>query len=104
MPARTCSAMRALVKKPSANTTRMKLGTPLQRLMKIDGSTWYQRKICTSSGMLRNSSVQALPMNTSRLSGAVRRMPISEPTASATTSASTATLSVQPQADISQSR
>ena len=103
IPALTCSEMRALVKKPSANTTRMKLGTPCSGL-KIAGSTWYQRKICTSSGMLRNSSVQALPMNTSRLSGAVRRMPISEPTASATMSARMATLSVQPQADNNQLR
>jgi hypothetical protein len=68
------------------------------------GSTWYQRKICTSSGMLRNSSVHALPMNTSRLSGVVRRMPISEPTAMATTRASAATDSVQPQAENSQLR
>ena len=66
--------------------------------------TWYQRKIWTSSGMLRNSSVQALPMKTSGLLGVVRRMPISEPTTSATISDSTATDSVQPQADIIQCR
>ncbi len=66
--------------------------------------TWYQRKICTSSGMLRNSSVHALPSSTSHLFGAVRRMPISEPTTSATTSAHSATESVQPQADIIQSQ
>ena len=95
--------MRAEVKKPSANTTRMKLGTP-RSVVKIDGTTWYQRKIWTSSGMLRNSSVQALPSATSHLFGVVRRMPISEPTSSATTSAHTATESVQPQADNIQSR
>ena len=66
--------------------------------------TWYQRKIWTSSGMLRNSSVQALPISTSGLLGVVRRIPISEPTTSATISASTATDSVQPQADIIQCR
>ena len=55
--------------------------------------------------MLRNSSVQALPIATNqRLFGVVRRMPISEPTTSATISASTATDSVQPQADIIQSQ
>ena len=43
-------------------------------------------------------------MHDQRLFGVVRRMPISEPTTSATTSASTATASVQPQADIIQCR
>jgi hypothetical protein len=95
--------MRAEVKKPSASTTSTKLGTPRSGGTSA-GTTWYQRKICTSSGMLRNSSVQALPMPTSRLCGVVRRMPISEPTTSATTSASSATDSVQPQADSIQCR
>ena len=54
--------------------------------------------------MLRNSSVHALPSATKHLFGVVRRMPISEPTTSATISASTATDSVQPQADIIHSR
>ena len=99
MPARTCSAIRAEVKKPSAKTTSTKLGT-LRSDRKIDGMTWYQRKIWTSSGMLRKSSVQALPMKTSGLLGVVRRMPISEPTMRATMSASTATDIVQPHADI----
>ena len=103
MPALTCSEMRAEVKKPSAKTTRMKLGNACSGL-KIDGMTWYQRKIWTSSGMLRNSSVQALPSRTNHLFGVVRRMPISEPTTSATMRASTATDSVQPQADSIQSR
>ena len=70
----------------------------------MPGITWYQRKTCTSSGMLRNSSVQAFPSQTSHLFGTVRRMPISEPTLSATTQAHTATDSVQPQADINHSR
>ena len=66
--------------------------------------TWYQRKIWTSSGMLRKSSVHALPISTSHLFGTVRRMPISEPTTSATTSEHAATASVQPHADIIQSK
>ncbi len=64
--------------------------------------TWYQRKIWTSSGMLRNSSVHALPIQTNALTGVVRRMPISEPTVSATTSEHAETSSVQPHADIIQ--
>ena len=43
-------------------------------------------------------------MATNNLFGVVRRMPISEPTKSATTSDITETESVQPQADISHSR
>ena len=43
-------------------------------------------------------------MKTSGLLGVVRRMPISEPTSSATISESTATDIVQPQAVISQCR
>ena len=97
MPALTCSAMRAEVKKPSASTTSTKLGTP-RSTRNIDGMTWYQRKSCTSRGMLRNNSVQALPIATNHLLGVVRKMPISEPTDKATTSAHTATESVQPQA------
>ncbi|MNT97389.1 hypothetical protein D3C72_2397070 [compost metagenome] len=54
--------------------------------------------------MLRNSSVHTLPITTSARLGVVRKMPMTEPTTSATTRASTATLSVQPQADSSQSR
>jgi hypothetical protein len=67
----------------------MKLGTSF-----IDresaGTTWYQRKIWTSSGMLRNSSTQALPKRTSQgLLGSVRSVPTSAPSTSATISAST---------------
>src|SRR6185369_1244244 len=103
MPARTCSEIRAEVKKPSAKTTSTKLGT-LRSVRKIDGMTWYQRKIWTSSGMLRKSSVQALPRNTKKRLGVVRRIPISEPKTSATISESTATEIVQPHADIIQRR
>ena len=103
MPARTCSEIRAEVKKPIANTTSTKLGTARSD-RKIDGMTWYQRKIWTSSGMLRNISVQALPMKTSALLGVVRRMPMIEPTSRATIRASAATASVQPQAVIIQCR
>ena len=40
---------------------------------KMPGTTKYQRKICTSSGMLRNSSTHQLPMRVSHgLSGRVR--------------------------------
>src|SRR5260221_14042515 len=101
MPAFTCSAIRADVKKPSAITTAMKSGT-LCSGFQIDGMTWYQRKICTSSGMFRKSSVHALPIHTNALTGGVRRMPISEPTVSATTSEHPETRSVQPHADIIQ--
>src|SRR5450432_4201878 len=103
MPAFTCSEIRDEVKKPIAKTTSTKLGTARNE-RKIDGMTWYQRKICTSSGMLRNISVQALPMKTRPLLGVVRRIPINEPTTSATTSESAATESVQPQAVIIQCR
>ena len=103
MPAFTCSETRAEVKKPSANTTRMKLGT-LRSERKMPGITWYQRKTWTRSGMLRKSSVQASAKNASPLCGTVRRMPTSEPTTRATTRASTATESVHPHADIIHSR
>ena len=81
----------------------MKLGTSFSGGIS-EGTTWYQMKIWTSSGMLRKSSVQALPRKLSPLLGTVRKMPIREPTHSATTRASTATLSVQPQAEIIQSK
>src|ERR1700712_2854201 len=100
MPARTCSEMRDEVKKPSAKTTSTKLGMARSE-RKIDGTTWYQRKIWTSSGMLRKNWVQALPNMTAPLLGSVRMMPMMEPTTSASTSESTATEHVQPQADIS---
>src|SRR3982751_5301477 len=103
MPARTCSEMREEVKKPSANTTSTKLGMARSD-RKIDGMTWYQRKIWTGSGMLRKNWVQPLPKVTAHLFGRVRMMPISEPTASARISESTATEQVHPQADISQRR
>jgi hypothetical protein len=65
------------------------------------GTTKYHRKICTSSGMLRNSSTQALPRRTSQgLLGSVRKVPIRAPTLTATTQDAPATASVQPQASI----
>ena len=103
MPALTCSEIRAEVKKPSAITTAKMSGTACSPL-KIDGMTWYQRKICTSRGMLRKSSVHALPSHTSPLTGVVRKMPMIEPTTRATASDSTDTRSVHPQADIIQLR
>ena len=103
MPAPTCSAIRAEVKKPKASTTRTKLGTPLSTGNKA-GITWYQMNTCTSNGMLRNNSVQVLPKATNARLGAVRKIPIMLPSTSATTSASNATLKVQPQADNIQSR
>src|SRR3982751_5944500 len=54
--------------------------------------------------MLRKSSVHALPIHTNALTGAVRRMPISEPTVSATTSEHADTRSVHPHADIIQAK
>src|SRR5438270_12537139 len=98
MPALTCSAIRAEVKKPSANTTSTKLGIARSD-RKIVGITWYQRKIWTSSGMLRNSSVQPLPSATNHLFGVVRKMPISEPTKSAPINARIDNDSVQLHAD-----
>jgi hypothetical protein len=95
--------MRAEVNRPSPSTTRMKLGTPRNGGIS-DGTTWYQRKICTSSGMLRKSSVHALPRNTRPRCGAVRSIPMIAPKMSATPSASSDTDSVQPQAESSQSR
>jgi hypothetical protein len=69
------------------------------------GTTKYHRKICTSSGMLRNSSTQALPRRTSQgLSGSVRITPTTEPTTSATTRAVSDTATVQPQAENNQLR
>ncbi len=65
------------------------------------GTTKYHRKICTSSGMLRNSSTQTLARRTSQgLLGRVRRVPISAPSDTATTQEQPATASVQPQASI----
>ncbi|MCY1366986.1 hypothetical protein D9M69_538980 [compost metagenome] len=104
MPERTCSAIRAEVKQPRANTTSRKHGTPC-KTGNIEGNTWYQRKICTSKGMLRNSSTQALPRRTTMgRSGSVRSVPITTPITSASSSASSATDTVQPQADSIQSR
>ena len=100
MPERTCSAIRADVKNPSAKTTSRKLGTAFIGGISA-GITWYQRKICTSSGILRNSSTQALPKRTHQgLSGSVRNMPMMKPATSAISSASRDTDTVQPQADI----
>ena len=58
--AKITDATRAEVKNPSANTTRMKPGISCSGLYS-DGITWYQMKICTSSGILRNSSTQRCP-------------------------------------------
>jgi len=69
------------------------------------GTTKYHRKICTSSGMLRNSSTQALPRRTSQgLSGKVRMVPTTAPTTMATSQALAATANVQRQASSIHSR
>ena len=66
---------------------------------KILGTTKYQMKICTNSGMLRNNSTHALASLTSHgLLGNVRNVPTSAPTTIATTQEAPATDSVQPQA------
>ena len=83
--------------------TSRKLGTPCNT-GKMAGMTWYQRTIWTSSGMLRNSSVHALPSNTRPRFGVVRRMPISEPNTSATARLSSETEMVHPHAESIQSR
>ncbi|KAF1041215.1 MAG: hypothetical protein GAK34_03033 [Delftia tsuruhatensis] len=104
MPERTCSAIRAEVKKPSASTTSTKPGRDFSA-GKMDGTTWYHMKMWTSSGILRNSSTQALPSRTIHgRSGSVRSVPISEPTINAINSDSSDTEMVQPQADSIQSR
>jgi hypothetical protein len=65
------------------------------------GTTKYQRKICTSSGMLRNSSTQTLARRTSQgLFGSVRKVPMMPPSDTATTQEQPATASVQLQASI----
>ena len=99
MPALTCSATRAEVNRPSARITSSVDGTPCST-GNTPGTTKYQRKICTSSGTLRNNSTQALPMRTSQgLLGSVRMVPMTRPATSATTSADSATVKVQPQAE-----
>ena len=104
MPERTCSAIRAEVKKPKANTTSTNPGTPFMAGTRV-GTTWYHKKICTSNGMLRNSSTHALPSRvTMGLLGNVRNVPISEPMTNASNKASSDTDTVHPQADSIQSR
>ena len=69
------------------------------------GNTWYHRKMCTSSGMLRKNSTHALPRRTVHgLWGKVRSVPTTAPTIKAITSDNSETEIVQPQADSSQSR
>ena len=71
----------------------------------MDGITWYHRKMCTSSGILRKYSTQALPRRTVQgRPSSVRSVPITDPTTSATISDSRETDTVQPQADSIQSR
>jgi len=103
MPARTCSEMRAEVNRPRPMKASTKPGTALSGGTSA-GITKYQRKSWMISGMLRNSSVHASPMKARRLSGRVRRMPISTPVAMATTSARPASDSAVPQACISHAR
>ena len=104
MPERTCSAIRAEVKKPRASTTSTKPETDFIA-GNSEGTTWYQRKICTSRGMLRKNSTHALPKRTTHgWSGKVRNVPITIPAANASSSASNETEMVQPQADNIQSR
>ena len=99
MPERTCSATRAEVKKPRARITRTSGGTDAMK-GNTAGTTKYQRKTCTSKGMLRNTSTQTLPRRDSQgLSGKVRKVPISKPKTKATTKAPSDTVRVQPQAD-----
>jgi len=58
------------------------------------GITKYQRNICTSSGMFRKSSTQALPSRTIHGLSVVRIVPISAPTVIAMTQAIAETASV----------
>lgn len=104
MPARTCSAIRADVKKPrpiTAGTNEPHGGAICfsaspSALGRSSGSTKYQRKSWTSSGMLRKSSTHALPSRTAHFDGVVRITPTTEPSTSAITHAHAAVASVQP--------
>jgi len=58
------------------------------------GTTKYQRNICTSSGMLRNSSTHASPSRTIQGRSVVRIVPITDPSTSAMTHAQADTASV----------
>jgi hypothetical protein len=111
MPARTCSATRAEVKKPrhSAAVTNSLAGMSClthrpQSGGSNSGTTKNQRNICTSSGMLRNSSTQAAPSAASPRCGAVRSVPTAMPINSASSQAVSDTASVQPSPVASQSR
>ena len=86
----TCSAMRAEVKKPSANTTRMKLGTARSD-GRSTGSRGTRGRSAPAAGCCGTARSRRCRERPASLFGTVRRMPISEPTTSATTSASTAT-------------
>ena len=63
------------------------------------GITKYHRNICTSSGMLRNSSTQQWPMVVSQWLWVVRMVPMSDPAIIAISHATTETASVQPRPD-----
>ena len=86
------------MKKPRPKTTSTKPGTCWNAGINL-GTTKYHRKICTSSGMLRKSSTQALASRTSQgLLGKVRSVPTRAPTTIATSQEVPATASVQRQA------
>src|SRR5215472_16272044 len=102
MPARTCSAIRAEVNSPRHRTaeTNCALAGSVCTIQLLSGgmnsgTTKYQRNICTSSGMLRKNSTQALPRRTSHGDVVVRIVPITEPSAIAITHEQAETASVQ---------
>src|SRR5450830_1395921 len=100
MPARTSSAIRAEVKKPKANTTSTKPGSCCIGGNTL-GATKYQRKICTSNGILRKNSTHTFTKRTSQgLLGSVRSIPSRKPATMATTHELAATDTVQPHAFI----
>ena len=101
MPARTCSATRAEVNNPRHSTAETNCAfAGLVCTIQLfsggmnSGTTKYHRNICTSSGMLRKNSTQALPKCTIHEVLVVRIVPMIEPSAIAMTQAHADTASV----------
>ncbi len=100
MPEATCTATRADMKNPMPMTA-VRNGasgscfsqTP-QAAGSRSGTTKYHRNNWTSSGMLRNNSIQALARNGAVRPGSVRDMPTREPTVKARTQARAAVSNV----------
>src|SRR3546814_11011000 len=89
IPARTCSATREDVYKPRHTTavTKIPQGGGICLIMapsdagRISGTTKYHKNICTSSGILRNSSTYAATRKRAHFMRVVRPIPTSTPKA-----------------------